>query len=66
MYAIDYTDVLIIKINDANKHIYEAYDKEENFSDAKNSLICYWLDQKQDAILNVKSAKRLKNPDNAA
>lgn len=59
MYAVMYDEIKIIKITISNLYEFRDYDQYKTFEEAKNSLISYWDNLKQDAILGINEAKIL-------
>ena len=60
MFAIMYDENRVIKIDCANKYEFENYEHVQTFSEGKAELINYWDNLKDDAVRNIKEAKKLK------
>ncbi len=59
-YVVDYTDRFIYKLNTVNEYEFRRYEKHNSYKDAKESLLNYWIDMKQDAEINIRNIKKMK------
>ncbi|WP_299106061.1 hypothetical protein [uncultured Tenacibaculum sp.] len=59
MYALDYTELLIIPFDGVNDHRYKSNDTFETYEEAKEHLLSYWITLKEDASRNIELIKNL-------